>query len=113
VKVTVIATGFDGTRKPRQQNRFGAESATGVETSLDERSREILAEIERDREQAQSLSEQLGTESPFARPSEREATEVTAPERKAVPVQSGSLEPRPSYSETDLDIPSFLRRKQD
>jgi hypothetical protein len=30
-----------------------------------------------------------------------------------VPVQSGSLEPRPSYSETDLDIPSFLRRKSD
>jgi hypothetical protein len=55
----------------------------------------------------------MGTESPFARPSEREATEVTAPERKAVPVQSGTLEPRPSYSETDLDIPSFLRRKQD
>ena len=54
----------------------------------------------------------MGTESPFARPSEREATEVAAPERKAVPVQ-GSLEQRPAYSETDLDIPSFLRRKND
>jgi cell division protein FtsZ len=113
VKVTVIATGFDGTRKAKQPKVFGAESATGVENALDERSREILAEIERDREQRQSLEDQLGTESPFARPSEREATEITTPERKALPVQSGSLEPRPSYSETDLDIPSFLRRKND
>src|SRR5215210_1826815 len=45
VKVTVIATGFDSSRKPKQQNRFSAESAGGVESSLDERSREILAEI--------------------------------------------------------------------
>ncbi len=111
VKVTVIATGFDGTRKPKQQKQFGAEAAPGIESSLDERSREILAEIERDREEKQALSDQMGTESPFARPSEREATEVAAPERKAVPVQ-GSLE-KPSYSETDLDIPSFLRRKSD
>jgi cell division protein FtsZ len=113
VKVTVIATGFDGTRKAKAPGRFGAEGAGGVETALDERSREILAEIERDREQRQSLEDQLGTESPFARPSEREATEIAKPERKPLPVQSGSLEPRPSYSETDLDIPSFLRRKQD
>jgi cell division protein FtsZ len=112
VKVTVIATGFDGSRKAKPTNRFGAEAAPGIESSLDERSREILAEIERDREEKQSLSDQMGTESPFANPSQREATEVAAPERKAVPVQ-GSLEPRPAYSETDLDIPSFLRRKQD
>jgi cell division protein FtsZ len=113
VKVTVIATGFDGTRKAKQPKVFGAESATGVENALDERSREILAEIERDREQRQSLEDQMGTDSPFAKPSEREATEITTPERRAVPVQSGSLEPRPPYSETDLDIPSFLRRKSD
>ena len=113
VKVTVIATGFDGSRKMTKPNRFGAESAGGVETSLDERSREILAEIERDREQRQSLEDQMGTESPFAKPSEREATEVAPPERKPLPVQSGSLEQRPAYSETDLDIPSFLRRKND
>jgi cell division GTPase FtsZ len=111
VKVTVIATGFDGTRKVKT-NKFGADASAGIETSLDERSREILAEIERDREQRQSLSDQLGEESPFARPSEREATEVQPAERKPLPVSSGSLE-RPSYSETDLDIPSFLRRKSD
>jgi cell division protein FtsZ len=113
VKVTVIATGFDASRKPKQQSRFGAESATGVEQSLDERSREILAEIERDREQRQALEDQMGTQSPFARTSEREATEVKAPERQPLPVRPASLEPRTSFGETDLDIPSFLRRKSD
>ncbi|MDQ3690343.1 MAG: cell division protein FtsZ [Chloroflexota bacterium] len=112
VKVTVIATGFDGTKKTKQQSRFGAEGAAGVEGSLDDRSREILAEIERDREQRQSLEDQMGTESPFARPTERQATEVRPPERQPLPVRSPSLE-RPSYGETDLDIPSFLRRKND
>ena len=52
VKVTVIATGFDGTRKVKT-NKFGADASAGIESSLDERSREILAEIERDREQRQ------------------------------------------------------------
>jgi cell division protein FtsZ len=113
VKVTVIATGFDASRKPKQTNRFSAESAGGVESSLDERSREILAEIERDREQRQALEDQMAPESPFARPSEREATEIRPSERKPLPVSSGSLEQRPAYSETDLDIPSFLRRKSD
>jgi cell division protein FtsZ len=113
VKVTVIATGFDSSKKTKQQNRYGAESAGGVEQALDDRSREILAEIERDREQRQSLEDQMGTDSPFAKPSEREATEVRPSERRPLPVSSGSLEQRPAYSETDLDIPSFLRRKND
>jgi cell division protein FtsZ len=111
VKVTVIATGFDSSRKAKP-SKYTAEAAGGVEQSLDERSREILAEIERDREQRQALEDQMGTESPFARPSEREATEVRPSERQPVPVRPASLE-RPSYGETDLDIPSFLRRKND
>jgi cell division protein FtsZ len=113
VKVTVIATGFDPAKKTKPQSRYGAESAGGVEQVLDDRSREILAEIERDREQRQSLEEQMGTESPFARPSEREATEIRPSERRPLPVSSGSLDQRPAYSDTDLDIPSFLRRKND
>ena len=66
----------------------------------------------RDREQRQALEDQMGTESPFARPSEREATEIRPAERQPVPVRPASLE-RPSYGDTDLDIPSFLRRKND
>jgi cell division protein FtsZ len=111
VKVTVIATGFDSTHKPRQTSRTvgaSAEMAGGIETSLDERSREILAEIERDRDQRRSLEEQMPEPSPFAATSDAEEPRVT--ERQPVPVRP--LE-RAAYGETDLDIPSFLRRKSD
>jgi len=110
VKVTVIATGFDATKKARPQGRgaaAAAEVATGIESSLDERSREILAEIERERKQQQALEEQMPAPSPFA--AEQEESRVT--ERQPLPVRSGS--DRPAYAETDLDIPSFLRRKSE
>ena len=111
VKVTVIATGFDATKKPRRDTRAVGSSATdvavGIETSLDERSREILAEIEREREQKQSLESQMPEPSPFA-PSGRE--ETPSDERQPLPVRSAE---RPAYGETDLDIPSFQRRKSD
>jgi len=112
VKVTVIATGFDATRKPRSTGRAAtasAEVATGIEASLDERSREILAEIERDRAERQTLEDQMPQTSPFAA-SERPATKPS--EREPLPVRGGGLD-RPSYGETDLDIPSFLRRKSE
>ena len=74
VKVTVIATGFDATTRPRNAGRgqAAAEAATGIDASLDERSREILAEIERERSQRQSLDEQMPEPSPFAPAAERE-----------------------------------------
>jgi len=109
VKVTVIATGFDATKKPRRDQRAvgaAADVAVGIETSLDERSREILAEIERERAQRQSLDDQIPEPSPFATTTEREEA---AAERQAVPTPIG----RPAYGETDLDIPSFLRRKSE
>jgi cell division GTPase FtsZ len=111
VKVTVIATGFDATKKARPSSRAAAASevASGIESNLDERSREILAEIERERQQRQALEDQMPEPSPFATAAEREeAPRVT--ERQPVPVQPAE---RPSYAETDLDIPSFLRRKAD
>jgi len=112
VKVTVIATGFDAAKPMKQTGRqAAAEASRGMEASLDERSREILAEIERERSERASLEEQMGTESPFARPSQAEPRESRVSERQPLPVRP-SLE-RPSYGETDLDIPSFLRRKAD
>jgi cell division protein FtsZ len=112
VKVTVIATGFDASRKPRAAGRAvtaSAEVATGIEASLDARSREILAEIERDRQASQALSDQMPESSPFAVETPRAAK---ASERQAIPVRSTGLD-RPSLGETDLDIPSFLRRKSE
>jgi hypothetical protein len=80
-----------------------------MKESLDDRSREILAEIERERQQQQALEDQMPEPSPFSRASE--PTEVRPSERQPLPVRP-NLE-RPSYGETDLDIPSFLRRKND
>jgi cell division protein FtsZ len=112
VKVTVIATGFDATRKPRAPGRAvtaSADVATGIEASLDERSREILAEIERDRAERQALEDQMPEASPFA-VGERPAARTS--ERQAIPVRSSGLD-RPSSGDADLDIPTFLRRKSE
>jgi cell division protein FtsZ len=112
VKVTVIATGFDATRKPRPASRAvtaSSEVASGIESSLDERSREILAEIERDRAERQALEDQMPEASPFAA-SEKPAAKTT--DRQPIPVRGAGLD-RPSYGETDLDIPSVLRRKSE
>ena len=115
VKVTVIATGFDATRKARPQPRAvtaASDVATGIEASLDERSREILAEIERDRAERQALEDQMPEASPFAA-SEKPATPTTgSSDRQPIPVRGAGLD-RPTYGETDLDIPSFLRRKSE
>jgi hypothetical protein len=109
VKVTVIATGFDATKRTKSDRRAAAEVASGIEQTLDERSREILAEIERDRTQREALEAQMDDPSPFAR---SQPTEVRPAERQPLPVRPSGLE-RPAYGEADLDIPSFLRRKGD
>jgi cell division protein FtsZ len=115
VKVTVIATGFDATRKPRPASRAvtaSNEVATGIEASLDERSREILAEIERDRAERQALEDQMPEASPFAAGGKPAETGSRTSERQPIPVRGSGLD-RPTYGETDLDIPSFLRRKSE
>ena len=115
VKVTVIATGFDATRKPRPAGRAvtaATEVATGIEASLDERSREILAEIERDRAERQALEDQMPEASPFAAGERPAEAGSRTSERQPIPVRGSGLD-RPSYGETDLDIPSFLRRKSE
>src|SRR6266498_3428715 len=94
VKVTVIATGFDATRKPRPAARAvtaASEVATGIEASLDERSREILAEIERDRAERQALEDQMPESSPFAA-GEKAAPGTRTTERQPIPVRGGGLE---------------------
>jgi cell division protein FtsZ len=112
VKVTVIATGFDASSKPQPQRRVGAEVSGSADASLDDRSREILAEIERDRSERANLEEQMGEPSPWAARPEPASEETRVTERTPLPVRPGNLD-RPNYGETDLDIPSFLRRKSD
>ncbi len=81
VKVTVIATGFDAARsRPKPAVRpAAAEAAGGIESSLDEKSRELLAEIERERIERTAFTV---TPAPEPVESEPEAAEVTR-ERRA------------------------------
>ncbi|MFN2483734.1 MAG: cell division protein FtsZ [Candidatus Limnocylindria bacterium] len=115
VKVTVIATGFDGTRKATGSRRAAVEIASGAPAAetIDERSRQLLAEIELERENRQVLSQQMadGGRSPWSRDERPAAQGRPAAERAPAPARS-SLE-RPEYAESELDIPSFLRRKTD
>ena len=115
VKVTVIATGFDAARsRPKPAVRpAAAEAAGGIETSLDEKSRELLAEIERERIERTAFTV---TPAPEPTEAEPEPAEVSrSVDREPVATRPTSLE-RPAYGDTDLDIPSFLRqpnREQD
>ncbi|MDQ3880026.1 MAG: cell division protein FtsZ [Chloroflexota bacterium] len=112
VKVTVIATGFDGTRKTSGSRRAAVEIGGGATETIDERSRQLLAEIERERENRQALTQQMdGGRSPWSRDERPAAQSRPAAERPAAPARQ-SLE-RPEYAESELDIPSFLRRKTD
>ena len=116
VKVTVIATGFDATRKPRSgraRARRPPRRRSGIEQSA---RRAQPRDPGRDRARARRARRASRTRSaepsPFARSSRVEPTEVRPSERQPLPVRPSSLD-RPSYGETDLDIPSFLRRKND
>jgi cell division protein FtsZ len=111
VKVTVIATGFDAARsRPKPAVRpASAEAVPGIESSLDEKSRELLAEIERDRIERTAFTVTPAPE-PVDTESESEVSEVThSPEREPVAARPTTLD-RPAYGDTDLDIPSFLRQ---
>ena len=109
MKGAVIATGFDAARsRPKSTLRPAtAETAVGIESSLDEKSRELLAEIERERVERTAF-----TVTPMSEATDAESTppeSAPAVEREPVTVRPTSLE-RPAYGDTDLDIPSFLRQ---
>ena len=109
VKVTVIATGFDG-RKSATPRRSAVEVAGGA-SEIDERSRQLLAEIERERVERSQLEEQMGSRSPWARDTSSAQGKPAGQERPAA--SSGRSLERPDYAESELDIPSFLRRPRD
>jgi cell division protein FtsZ len=104
VMITVIATGFDGTRRSQPARHAQAAQPTGEQTSIRApRERDFLEELERQRQEAGNGSAD--------RDEERPAAAVMAPrvERsvgEAVPVKRAS-----AYDADDLEIPSFLRRK--
>jgi cell division protein FtsZ len=104
VTITVIATGFDGTRKPQQVRREAAAVPATDGAARPTRERDFLEELERQRTQ---LSD-AGVPEPPVRREEAAATVVPTerPAREPVPVIK-----RPAFDADDLEIPSFLRRK--
>jgi cell division protein FtsZ len=104
VMITVIATGFDGTRRRDASHRAHAAQPAAEGTAIRApRERDFLEELERQRSEAANGH---GEEH-----QERPAAAVMAPriERSVgepVPVKRAA-----AYDADDLEIPSFLRRK--
>ena len=100
VMITVIATGFDSTKR---RDFSTATQDTSVRAGRE--NRDFLRELERERDRERQRMEQLGvpdrvTERPFEAP-------APAPSPAPAPAQR-----RPTYDEVDLDIPAFLRRSR-
>jgi cell division protein FtsZ len=101
VMITVIATGFDSSKRREYTNAASAD--TSVRAGRD--NRDFLRELERERDRERQRMEQLGVPD---RPAER-PFEVTTQTPAATPAPA---QRRPAYDEVDLDIPAFLRRSR-
>jgi cell division protein FtsZ len=114
VMITVIATGFQGSRRPDARRHTMAASTDDRNARTPGRERDFLADLERSRT---SLTEAGVPDEPTIRRDEPAAT--VRPERPAqerpVPDRP-TVEPVPlrrtSYDPEDLEIPSFLRRNR-
>jgi cell division protein FtsZ len=102
VMITVIATGFDGSRKREPR---AASASQNIDTSTSVRApreRDFLEELERQRSESVDGGYQLPND-------DTGSVAATAPTRSVgepVPVKRSA-----AYDAEDLEIPSFLRRK--
>jgi cell division protein FtsZ len=99
VSITVIATGFDGSRRREYSRRESAGRQADAGASRGQR--DFLGELERQR----TLGDQPGEEAAGGDQAAA-AVRIDRPVREPVPVMK-----RPTYDADDLEIPSFLRRK--
>ena len=113
VMITVIATGFDATRKrePARREGSGAIVPSGMAGRHD--TQDMLAELERQRlYAAEGVPVHVRTVGTYG------STGLLDRAPVPVPIQTSSARrpqvdrPRPTYDDTDLEIPSFLRRPQ-
>ena len=107
VMITVIATGFDGTRRRESPRQAAASQPSEAATSVRApRERDFLQELERQRTQ----SADGGFEIPVPDQDRAAATAVSPRVERTVgepvPVKRSA-----AYDADDLEIPSFLRRK--
>jgi cell division protein FtsZ len=104
VMITVIATGFDGTRRRDAGHRAQAvQPATESTSGRVPRERDFLEELERQRTEAANGSGD-GRE-------ERPAAAVMAPRTERSVGEPVPVKRAAAYDADDLEIPSFLRRK--
>jgi cell division protein FtsZ len=119
VMITVIATGFQGSRRPDARRHGTAVQVEDRTARTAGRERDFLADLERSRtslteagvpdEPIVRREEPASTARPERAPAERPMPERPAPERPTVePVPLR----RTSYDPEDLEIPSFLRRNR-
>ena len=107
VMITVIATGFDGSRK-RDTIRHG-QAAQPTETTSSiraPRERDFLEELERQRLETGNGTSDEGRDDRAAAAAFLSAPRVERTVGEAVPVKRAT-----TYDADDLEIPSFLRRK--
>jgi cell division protein FtsZ len=107
VQITVIATGFDSTRKRSSVRHEAAASTYGQEAEVSVRAgreRDFLEELERQRH----ASTQDGADD---RDSADERAPIAIPIRPERTVGQPAPAPRRAFDADDLEIPSFLRRK--
>ena len=103
VVITVIATGFDGTRRREAVRRETAERPYEVSRSA-RPERDFLGELERQRSAADA-----GTR-PLERPATDRAEPASVRAERTVAETAPAANVRRTYDADDLEIPSFLRR---
>jgi cell division protein FtsZ len=105
VMITVIATGFDGTRKRESQRRSeAAQPATEQQSVRAPRERDFLGELEKQRLESSDGTADQGRE-------DLAAVMAPVPARTERSVGEPAPVKRAAYDADDLEIPSFLRRK--
>jgi cell division protein FtsZ len=103
VTITVIATGFDGSRRREPARREVAAQPAVDGAARPTRERDFLEELERQRTQ---LADAGVMDPAIRREEDAAAAHGERPAREPVPVIK-----RPTFDADDLEIPSFLRRK--
>jgi cell division protein FtsZ len=105
VVITVIATGFDGTRRREPVRREAAERPYEVSRSA-RPERDYLGELERQRSAVEAEPR------PAERPSIDRGEGTSVRVERTVAETSPASNVRRTYDADDLEIPSFLRRSK-
>jgi len=112
VMITVIATGFDATRKRESVRREAGAATPSAGHSQRFDTADFLAELERQRmHAAEPVPVHVRGAGTYGPTGTLERAAVPVPIQTTPSVRRPAVDrPRPTYDDTDLEIPSFLRR---